>query len=479
MERFPGFIGPSYTLRAINLDCQNCVNFYPELDELQTGKEREIGALIGRPGLKLFGTYGTGPGRGVYTASNGGLVLASGNQLFQINSDKTSSVIGTLRSTSGMVSVADNGVQMMTVDGLAGYINQLGATGNLQQITNPNFKNGGRVSFQDGYFITPIPGTQQFQWSGLYDGTAWDPLDFASSEGSPDNLVTCLSDHREVWLFGSMSTEIFSNTGSTSTFERIQGAFIEYGCAAPFTPQKLNNSVIWLSTGPNGGGIVMKASGYQPVRVSNYAIESALQGYGDLSGAYAWTYSYNGHHFYCLQVPAATTTWVYDDTVGIWHEMTYMDSVLGQQRHLASSHAFAYNQHFVCDSRNGNLYTLDPNTYTDNGRPIVGIRTAPYIASNMLRIIHDALQIDMETGIGLDGIQQGTDPQLMLMWSDDYGKSWSSEHWMSMGPIGQNHARVLFRRLGVSRARIYRVKITDPVRRNLVGAELLLRVGRS
>lgn len=67
---------------------------------------------------------------------------------------------------------------------------------------------------------------------------------------------------------------------------------------------------------------------------------------------------------------------------------------------------------------------------------------------------------------------QGRDPQIMLDWSDDKGKTWSTEITASMGKIGEYGTRVIFRRLGSSRDRIFRVSISDPVKRVITSANL-------
>jgi hypothetical protein len=60
----------------------------------------------------------------------------------------------------------------------------------------------------------------------------------------------------------------------------------------------------------------------------------------------------------------------------------------------------------------------------------------------------------------------------MLRWSDDGGHTWSNEHWRDMGKIGETRQRVIWRRLGLSRDRIYELSGTDPNRITILGAEL-------
>jgi len=67
---------------------------------------------------------------------------------------------------------------------------------------------------------------------------------------------------------------------------------------------------------------------------------------------------------------------------------------------------------------------------------------------------------------------QGYDPQLMLSWSDDHGRNWSSERSVSMGKTGEYRKRLKFWRLGQARDRVYRITISDPVKRVILAADL-------
>ena len=84
----------------------------------------------------------------------------------------------------------------------------------------------------------------------------------------------------------------------------------------------------------------------------------------------------------------------------------------------------------------------------------------------------------METGIGL-ATGQGSDPQVMLRWSDDGGETWSNEHWRSAGKIGVYKARVLWNRLGSSRDRVYEITMSDPVPWRIIDAMIRMSAGTS
>jgi hypothetical protein len=105
-------------------------------------------------------------------------------------------------------------------------------------------------------------------------------------------------------------------------------------------------------------------------------------------------------------------------------------------------------------------------------------RTAPHLSQEQMWIFYNQIQVDLQAGQGLV-IGQGSQPVLMIDWSDDGGHTYSNEHFVTCSPIGMYRARAILRRLGRSRDRIFRVTVSDPVAWNLVGAYLQLEPGVS
>jgi len=477
--RFPGFIGPSYRLQSVNVDCQSTVNLFPEINALGTGKEREVAALVPTPGLRSLVTMPKNAMRGCWTASNGTLFVVYAEKFYSVSSSWAYTELGSLSTSTGPVSMADNGLHVFIVDGQFGYTWTI-ATSTFAQVNDANFYPADQVTFQDGYFIFNKSGTAQFFISGLNDIT-FDGADIGTAEGSPDNLVGLISTNQNLLLFGSKSTEVFYNSGDVDfPFARIQGAVIDVGCSAPFSIVKLAGTTYWIGGDYSGSGIVYRMQGYQAQRISTPAIETMIRSLttDQISEATAYAYQQGGHLFYCLNIPGTTSTWVYDASTEFWHERAY-SALWSLERHRAEFHAVAYGQNVVGDYQTGALYALDQNTYTDNGTSIARIRTAPHLSEGLKVIRHNSFQLDMETGVGTDGTGQGVNPKVMLSFSDDGGHSWSGEIWADAGRIGNRKTRVKFNRLGASRDRVYKIKITDPVKVVLIGAELDLEGGIS
>lgn len=422
-------LGSSYVIRSVNAADNRMVNLYPEIIA-EGGKEP---AYLQRcPGLNLKISIGTGPIRGLYTLGNY-LYVVSGNEMYKLDinyvqqgqndlllengffillEDENTILMENqnlpslgIVSGTGPVSMADNGTQIFIAANPDGYIYN-SATDAFQQITDPDFPGAVTVGYLDGYFVFNEPNSQRVWVTSLLDGLSIDPLDFASAEGSPDGLVSLIVDHREAWLFGTNSVEVWYNSGDADfPLTRIQGAYNEVGCIAPYSVAKMDNSVYWLGADARGQGIVYRAQGYQAVRVSTHAVEYAIQQYGNLADAVAYTYQQDGHTFYVLNFTDADTTWVFDAATGAWHERAGFRN--GDfKRHRGNNHARFNGQPIIGDYQNGRLYAFDLDVYSDAGTTQKWLRTwraLPTGANNLTRTAHHSLQIDCETGVGLPG----------------------------------------------------------------------------
>lgn len=466
-------IGPSYTVRSPKLSCARTVNLYPVMDE--SGQGKSIKALYGTPGTRLLVALpGSNGIRATYRPAKGDAIVVRGDTVFRLTTAWGYTVIGKLNTSSGVVSISDNGTNAVLVDGPYGYSLNL-TTNALTQIVDPAFYGADYVDFLDSYLIFNKPDTFSFYLTGQYDLTL-DPLDFASAEENPQDIVRHFVDHREIWFFKRTSTSIFIDSGNTDfPFTRTQSA-IEVGCAAAASVCKLDNSIFWLGEDERGAGTVWRANGYTPVEVSTEAVAHAIQGYSRIDDAIGYTYQKDKHQFYVLTFPTANKTWQYDAFTGQWMELVWRDPDDGSEnRHRSNCHMYFGGEHVVGDWENGNLYALDFDYYTDNGDPMPAIRVTGHISNpSYTRMIFDALQIDMETGVGLQS-GQGSDPQACLEWSDDGSQTWSNVHRCSMGAVGDYTARVRWTRMGQSRDRVYRLTITDPVKRVIVGASQKIR----
>lgn len=448
------FLGPAYALRSLPLAAQTCVNLYLEPDESTPGE----GAFYNTPGLATLATLGAHGCRGLHVA--GGLLWAVyGDTLYKVASDWSETAVGTLPNDSGHVEMFNNGTDLIVAHA-GGWHTCLLAGGALTAVTNSEGTSDG--TFIDSYFVqAKEDGT--YQWATV-GSTSIDALSFASAEGSPDKVIRTYADHRELLLFGEQSVEVAVVT-SDPDLPFTRTAFVEQGLLAKHSVAKEDNSVFWLGKNEKGQGIVYRAEGYVPTRISTFALEYAMAGYVNPENAVAYTYQQDGHHFYVIHF--AEATWAYDINTGMWAQRAYRNTTTGElERHRGVEHAFFNGVHVVGDYEDGRLYKLDPETCTDNGDPIYRERVWAQLHAEQKRMFFSRGELVAEMGVGLDGDPDavGADPQVWLSWSDDGGRTWSNQHQRSLGRIGAFRNRCIWRRMGSSRNRYYKLWTSAPVR---------------
>lgn len=456
-------VGPSYALRSGKADCERTINYMPVLIESGNGKGGATGYLKQVPGLSLLADLGAEL-RGLYVARDV-LYAVAGAALYEVSSSYVLVNRGTLLSTSGVVGFAENNTQLAVCDGPNLHVLDLDSHAFS---TNPaNWLGSKRIDVIDGYGVFVEPSSNQFYLSANQDFKTIDPLDFASAEGSTGEIAAHIVKHREVLLLKKKTGEVWYDAGGADfPLARNDGANIEIGCAAVFSLQKKGGVAFWLGRDETGSAAVFSMSAYQPQRISNHALEEALEGVADLSGATAFAYSQEGLSFYVLQVPGLSTTWVYEVTSGQWHERAeWVDG--DYQPWRATCYAYAYGRHLVGDS-SGFVYELDPLKNTNNGDALIRERITPHMALpglNRFRI--GSLQVDCDVGVGLPSGQKA---QMMLRYSDDGGKTWGNWRYLTLGNVGQYKARARATMLGSARDRVWHIRVTDDVTCNLLAA---------
>ena len=426
------------------------VNLYPEILPPTSKQGPAPVVLYGTPGLATLTNVPTAPIRVLHVFQNDVLVVTS-SRVYRLRADGSLTQIGTVVLEPGAnVSITDNGIDAVLVDGVRGYrINY----SRVEEITDGAFYPSNRVTYQDGYFIFNRANTSQFFLSRIFD-TTFDALMFASAEAVPDDLIAVFSLRQTLWLFGPRSIEFWYNAGDPDfPFNRIQGAFASQGLGAPASIAAMDNSLIWLG----GDRIIYRAEGYMPVRISSHAIENLIRD-GEVGDAHAYTYTERGHAFYVITFPSLRLTVAYDASTGVWHERRNYD--FGRQ--LPGTYVYAFGRHIVGDFQAGTLYTMSDDIRQDAGRPIVREAVSPPITADGSRMMMTRFELEMQGGIGLV-MDQGSDPQAMLQWSDDNGHTWSREHWAKIGKLGEYTTRVAWRRMGWFRDRRIRIRISDPV----------------
>jgi len=343
--------------------------------------------------------------------------------------------------------------------------------------TDGAFTGGTNVDIVDNYFVYNRPDTQQFGASAVLSPISA-ALSFSSKDGAPDDLVTLIVDHREIYLLGETSSEVWVDQGTSPfPFQRVPGTSTQHGIVSAFSVARLGNSFAYLSKNNRGTAQIVQMNGYVPQRISNHAVENSLTG-KTITDAVAWTYQLEGHEVYVISFPSIQLTWCYDIASQMWHKWLYTNNLGQYERCRGNCAAVFQGNVLVGDYSNGKIYRLDKSIYTDDGQNVKRLRRAPHLVADFQREYFDELQIQFQPGVGLStGI--GEDPQAMLRWSNDGGSTWSNEHWTSIGRMGKYTNRAIWRRLGTARDRIFEVSVSDPVKCVIVSANLKATQGEN
>lgn len=459
-------VGQSYHLQDWAIDCQRTLNLYPQV--IESGNTQSVSALLPTEGLVKRFEF-TGAIRGLYTLPDRFLVVA-GTALYVVKNG-VSQQIGAISGTE-LVTFADDSVQVMIV-GDDAYRYKIADDSLAKLLINDDtgFFGASSVTFLDSRFVWSVPNSGKIQWSNLLSTTTT-ALNYATAEAQSDNLVRVIASNGQLWLIGVKTTEIWNSTGSQDLpYQRTSGAYIPVGCAAKDSVSAFGSNLIWLSQTEHGNAQIVMTQGYQVSRISNHAIENELASYAQIDDAYAFSYQREGHSFYVISFPTAQKTWVYDAATQMWHERSFYNTeTFSHEHHRANSHCFFDGEHLVGDRANGLVYRLCPNCQTDNGSLIMRERVTPCLNPQGQRLVFDEVEI-----IAQVGQDDNATPMIMLDWSDDKGRTWSNDRQEDLGGIGEYKKRLIFRRLGQSFNRVFRVRMTDAARLILLGAKAKVR----
>lgn len=490
--------------------------------------------------ITALGT-GTG-GIGTYTINRSQTVAARSLTSATVGAVVTATIAGTVMTVSAVASgvlhvgqtIQGAGVTLGTIitalgtgsGGVGTYtlsvastvavgVTMYGLNFSVLPSTDGAFSGANTVDIIDNYFVYNNPTTQQWGASDLLSPIS-PPTSYSLKDGAPDDLVALIVDHREVYLMGEISSEVWTDVGTVPfPFQRIPGTSTQHGIAAPFSLYRLGNSFAYVSRNNRGQAQIMQMQGYIPQRISTHAVENTLANkyVGD---AVSWTYQLEGHEVFVVTFPSLELTWAYDATTQMWHKWLYTTDNNQYQRHRGNCCAVFQGLVIVGDYENGKLYELDKTNYTDDGQNIRRLRRAPHLVTEFQRQYFDELQIQFQPGVGTSGISSGVqfisqnitylgdnytiaasatfsiepdhnyilatqapvtftttnNPQAMLRWSNDGGSTWSNEHWTGVGQLGRYKNRAIWRRLGTARDRIFEVVVTDPVNFVIISANL-------
>lgn len=460
--------GPGhYTSRSTNVNAQECINFFGQIDE----KSRTIISLHGTPGVCDLATILANTVLRAAHVIGALLYVIADEKLYSVTTAYSVTELGDLNTSSGHVDMVDDGTYLAMADGTDGYTWHTG-TLTFADITDAAFVGGGSMAFQDGYFISGNPAGNGFQWSTIGDPTSWDALDIQTVQGTTGNLVNTQSIKKRLWAFKANASEVYYNSGTSPVFQRIEGADLTHGLLSRGALTEADNTLYWI----NQDRWLVRDAGYVAKKLTPKGIDFQFESYSVVSDCFLYSYVEEGHTFIIVTFPSEGHTWAYDVSNDLWHKRQSYLSTGGQSRHRSNCYARFNGIHVIGDYEDGKIKQMDLDTYMDGTNLIRRVNAFPAITDTERhrRMKHRNMEIEIEYGAGLT-TGQGSNPQIMMDYSDNGGHTFKNERWRSAGKIGEFEPlirKVEWLRLGNPVVRNYRIAVTDPIKWIINGAYL-------
>ena len=458
--------GGTAKFKSRALSTQTMRNFWPRFIDEPLAKSPFIVEAF--PGLKVFGSTAGNADRGMLE-HQGVLYQVAGEKLFSFDSAGTATELGDIPGSERCILFGMLASVVIVTDG--SVFEWDGAT--LTVGTDPDFESpnsGAHLNNQALY----DGDSGRFSVSDVGDPLAIDGLNFATAESNADDLIRVFTFDQLAYMFGEKTIETWWNSGiGAPPFDRIEQGIIQVGLDALHSVASDDDFLYWLGDDNQ----VYRAQGSTADVISDQALTKVISELVTTSDAIGWTLNLQGTWLYMLTFPIAGLTWVLPRD-GEWFEWSF--GAVGS-RSLANSYASAFGKHLFGDFQSGNVYELDFDTFTDNGTTIIRTRdTAPLhgglVGAPGKRIEMNRFELIMEVGVGLL-TGQGSDPEIMLSFSDDGANTFGTEMFGKVGKLGEKIFKVEWFVLGSFESRIIRVKTSDPVFFSIHSAAADIEIG--
>ena len=455
-------VGGAYKHRITPVSAQTLKNWYVEANPT-----KDTLTLQMTPGAKSWST-GSGDDRGM-AVFRGELYKVTDTTLYRIGRDGSQTSIGAIVGQARAYFATDQNVLVIVS---AGRVYSFDGT-TLTEVSDPDQESPDYVTYLNNQCLYDGTGNR-FAVSDAGDLTAVDGLNYASAESDGDELIRPYAFNQLVYLMGEKTIETWWNSGvGDPPFDRVQGGIIQVGLGAGGS--LANNDSFMYFLGDDL--IVYQLISSQVAEVSTIAMADAFSGYSTTDDALGFCFTFQKQKFYFLAFPTEGVTWLYNETSNQWSQMT---SGVDEGAHVATSYASCYGKHLIADG--GNVHEWDLDTFTDNSEVIVRERSTGNLSADLLGgryaglpVTWNWIELILDSKATVTG--QGSDPELMLEFSDDGGYTWSSERKLKLGRVGDYIWSVKAEQLGQSVQRVYRFRVSDSIGCTLQRASADVEIG--
>ena len=491
MAKYPGFIGPSYSMASLPIDCQRTINWYPEKQGDENASSLYV--LQPTPGYALDvdlstvqgvsvessirGYYRTSRGLGINSdESIGSRIVVCGPAVIWLKYDNSYQWLGSVSDLASTVSMVDDGFGMILVDGTSMYrldMETLIFSQVFYDLQSPT-----TVVYLGSYTLAigTVDGVAQnsFFWSAQDDNASWDALSYASAESCADPITNILVNGSYLWLFGPNSFEVWSATGDKDLpFARSYAAAGTIGLAATRSLLSVGNNVLMIGSTTQGCPVAYMSQGTSFNKISTLALEQEWSK-TSVADCVSFAYSAMGHTFVLFNFDLLDKTYCYDitDGQGQWSERATRNPADDTLHRWAPQFCMQTSGvTTVGDRYRPRILVMSNEILLEDGNPILRVRTSAHLQAAQKYFRVQSVTFCMETGTGISnqdpidtttGVNRfGQAPTMMFRYSWDYGRTYSSERREPFGAMGEFRTMLQYRKLGRGRDLVVEYKVSD------------------
>lgn len=306
-------------------------------------------------------------------------------------------------------------------------------------------------------------------WATDLNSTAVNALSFGTAQAKPDGLHRCIEYGGRLYLFGTQTTEIWTDQG-LSPFPFSRSDVVPRGIAGPYCVTGHEDSFTKGLHIVADDNAVYRIDGNAPTKISPPDLDALIEAVEDKATIEMCSYISRGHAF--IQVKCPAWTWTFNINNGRWHERP---SYLLVNSRITQTY-YAFGKWLCGDDLTGDVQQITSASHKEIDNPLVcEVWSAPL--QDFPRRAHGiSAFFDFAVGVGdAEGEDPiATDPEVEISYSVDGGQTFSTPRVRKLGrqSIGTARVRVNQIKAAGPQGYIWKVRMSDPVHFGLMGGEM-------
>jgi hypothetical protein len=403
------------------------VNFYRE-PVVSGGRTRYL--LKSVPGLTEFADIGESPIVAMQAVGTRVFVIANGS-LYRFGVLGVVTLMGGLATGDATIS-SNNNIGTFCAGGR--YWTTTGAT-----ISEPDpageFTAFGSVEFSGNFTILTELDGRRFRWSAFGNPDSLPALNFATAEGSDEDLVRAFEFQGLLWLFKGTTSEVWEATGRTGAeaFQRVAGGVKTVGLKGFGLVAKYDGGAFFV--GHDGKFYIARGVDYMPV--STPPVETAI---AERGADKCFWYEDRGHKFLCIKFTDGPA-WCYDLATAEWHERA--EGEAGAWTAVATAR---FNGGWYFGMEGGKIGVAERNN-ADIGQPLIRTAVSRTLYNDSSRITLSEFELFTAQGTATATITWNLSKDSGFAWGIDRTFVTSGAYdkrlkWTNLGQFRQVTAKV-------------------------------------